>query len=151
MSVGEFCNRQVVIASRTSTIAEVAQLMRQHHVGDVVIVEDMANEARKAVGIITDRDLVVELLAKGVDLEAVSAGDVMSFELTTCRESDSLCDALRLMQAKEVRRLIVEDDNQGSLQGILTVDDVLELLAEEMTGLAKVALGQQNRERRCKP
>lgn len=149
MSVGEFCNRQVVISSRDSDIVQVAKLMRQYHVGDVVIVDDIEADSRIPVGIITDRDLVIELMAKEVALAAVSAEDIMSYELATCRQSDGLCDALQRMQSREVRRLVVVDDD-GTLVGILTVDDILELLAEEMRGLAKVALGQQARERRCK-
>ncbi len=149
MSVGEFCNRQVVIASPESDIVSVAKLMRQHHVGDVVVVQDKGGEGKVPVGIITDRDLVIELVAKEVALDSVSVGDVMSFELLSCREADGIWDVLQRMQAKGIRRLVVVND-AGSLVGILTVDDILELLAEEMTGLAKITLGQQAKERRYK-
>lgn len=149
MSVGEFCNRQVVIARPESDIVAVAKLMRQYHVGDVVIVRGEEGEATIPLGIITDRDLVIELLAKEVDLNKVTAGDVMSHELVSCPETIGLWDALQRLASKAVRRLVVVSDT-GSLVGILTVDDILELLADEMTSLAKVALGQQARERRYK-
>ncbi|MBU0680638.1 MAG: CBS domain-containing protein [Proteobacteria bacterium] len=148
MPVGEFCNRQVVIASPESDIVTIAKLMREYHVGDVVIVQNKG-EARVPVGIITDRDLVIELLAKEVDLDAVTVSDVMSYELVTCQESIGLWDALKHMQGKAIRRLVVVSDS-GSLVGILTVDDILDLLADEMTSLAKVALGQQVKEKRYK-
>ncbi len=149
MSVREFCNRQVVITSPDSDIVSVAKLMRQYHVGDVVIVEDKAEEAKKPLGIITDRDLVIELMAKEVALDSVTIGDVMSYELITCRESDGIWETLQRMNSKGIRRMVVVND-EGNLVGILTVDDLLELFAEEMTTLAKVTLGQQAKERRYK-
>ncbi len=149
MPVGEFCNRQVVIARPESDIVAVAKLMREHHVGDVVIVEGKEGEVQVPLGIITDRDLVIELLALEVPQDSVNVGDVMSYELITCLESDGLWDVLKRMQSKGIRRMVVVND-EGGLIGILTVDDLLELLAEEMTALAKVAMGQQAREKRYK-
>ncbi|PLX51221.1 MAG: CBS domain-containing protein [Desulfobulbaceae bacterium] len=149
MSVGKFCNRQVVVADRHSDIVAVAKLMRRHHVGDVVLVQDITVDNKVPVGIITDRDLVIELMALEVNLETVNVGDAMSYELVTCCETDSLCDALQRMQARHVRRLVVVDE-AGCLSGILTVDDLVELLAEEMSGVARVVMGQPERERRCR-
>lgn len=144
MTVGHFCNREVVICGRESTIVEVAQLMRQHHVGDVVIVQDR-EDISVPVGIITDRDLVVELIADGVDLDTVSVGDVMSFELITAREDDSIWETLNRMRAQGVRRIPVVDE-QGGLEGILSLDDILELLAEELSILAKIPTCAQTKE-----
>jgi CBS domain-containing protein len=144
MTVGHFCNREVVIAGRESTIFEVAQLMRQHHVGDVVIVEDR-DEVRVPVGIITDRDLVVGLIADGVDLDAVTAGDVMSYELITVRAADSIWETLKRMRGQGIRRIPVVND-QGGLEGILSLDDILELLADELSMLAKVMSRAQAKE-----
>ena len=149
MSVGEFCNRQVVITSPESDIVSVAKLMRKHHVGDVVIVQGKEGEDNMPLGIITDRDLVIELMAKEVPFDSVTVGDAMSYELVTCRESDGIWEALQRMESRGIRRMVVVND-EGSLVGILTVDDLLELLAEEMTALGKVALGQQAKERRYK-
>ena len=144
MTVGLFCNREVVIAGLESTIVEVAQLMRRHHVGDVVIVEDR-EKIRVPVGIITDRDLVVGLIADGVDLDAVSAGDVMSYELTTARTADSIWETLKRMRGQGIRRIPVVND-QGGLEGILSLDDILELLTDELSMLAKVVTSAQSRE-----
>ena len=144
MTVGHFCNREVVICGRKSTIVEVAQLMRLHHVGDVVIVEDR-EDITVPVGIITDRDLVVELIAEGVDLDAVTVGDVMSYELVTARTDDSIWETLKRMRGQGVRRIPVVND-QGGLEGILALDDILELLAEELSMLAKVPACAQTKE-----
>ena len=145
MSVGKFCNRQVVIAPQNADIIMLAQLMREHHVGDVVIVEAAEEGQNIPKGIITDRDIVVELLACQVPLDTVTAKDVMSREVVVVGEEDGLWDALQLMQRKGVRRLIVTNEQDG-LEGILTADDLLELLAQELSSLSKVAFRGMTRE-----
>lgn len=141
MTVGKFCNREVIIAEKNSTVAEVAKLMRQHHVGDVVIVNTNGDRA-KPIGILTDRDIVIELIACDVPLDSVSAGDVMSYELVTAREEDSIWDTLQHMRAKGIRRVPVVND-ADVLEGILSIDDLLELFAEELNLLAKVPFREQ--------
>jgi len=142
MSAGEYCNREVVIVARSESIREAIDLMRHYHVGDVVVVEKRG-EAPVPVGILTDRDIVLEVLAEDVDLDAVTIGDVMSFELVTVPEDTPLLDSLAIMGEKGVRRLPVVTA-AGELAGILTVDDVLELLAEQLNDLVRLL----NRERR---
>lgn len=149
MTVGEFCNRQVVIAQRKTDITMLAQLMREHHVGDVVIVDAADNGQSIPVGIITDRDIVVELLACQVPLDSVTAGDVMSHEVVEVREQDGLWDALQLMRNKGVRRLVVVNGRRG-LEGILTVDDLLELLAGELSSLAQIAFRGMAKEKKIR-
>jgi CBS domain-containing protein len=145
MRVGEFCSREVVIIDKEETIEEAARLMRTQHVGDVVVVE--AREGEKfPVGILTDRDIVVELVAAGIALDAVSIGDVMSFELATAQEDDGLIDTIGQMQRKGVRRIPVVD-TRGALVGILAIDDLLEVVSEQLSGLVKVISRGQERER----
>jgi CBS domain-containing protein len=136
MSIGEFCTREVVIAEKDTGIIELAQLMRKHHVGDIVVVEKRVDRM-VPLGIITDRDIVVELIAKEVDLESVSTGDMMSTELITAKQKDSLWDTLQLMRSHGIHRLPVVND-EGFLEGILTVDDLIELLADELVILAEI-------------
>lgn len=137
MSVGEFCNREVVVATPETDIMAIAQLMRQHHVGDIVIV-DNADPARLVPrGILTDRDIVLELVAGGVALDRVAAGDVMSPELVTAHEQDGLWQTLTRMRSFGIRRMVVVN-SAGGLEGILTLDDVIELLADELATLAKI-------------
>lgn len=148
MSVGAFCNREVVIARRDTTIVAAAKLMRHHHVGDLVVVEgEGANP--KPVGIITDRDLVVELIANEVELASVTVGAVMSSQLVTARQQDSLWETMRRMQGHGIRRMVVVND-AGGLEGILTVDDLLALFGEEITALARVPGREQERERQLR-
>jgi CBS domain-containing protein len=141
MTVGRFCNREVVIADKDMSIAEVAKLMRTHHVGDVVIVSGTAKRPRP-IGILTDRDIVIELIACNVPIDSVAAGDVMSYELVTAREGDSIWDTLQHMRARGIRRIPVVN-NADELEGILSIDDLLELFAEELNLLAKVPFREQ--------
>lgn len=144
MSVGQICNRDTVIVRKEDAIVEAAKLLREFHVGSLVVVEDTAGGV-KPVGILTDRDLVVEILAAELDPATVSVGDIMSYELTTAREEDGLWDVLQRMQSKGVRRVPVVNP-QGLLVGILTSDDLLELLASELGQLVKVIGRERQRE-----
>lgn len=133
MSAGEYCNRDVVVIERTESVREAINLMRNNHVGDVVVVE-MRENASIPVGILTDRDIVVEILAEDVDLDAVNVGDVMSYQLVTVTEETKLLDAIKLMRMNGVRRLPVVNES-GELQGILSVDDLLELVVEQLSDI----------------
>lgn len=141
MTAGEYCNREVVIVEKTESVREAINLMRTHHVGDVVVVEK-SNDASRPVGILTDRDIVIEILAENVDLEAVSVGDVMSYELQTVDEDVKLLDATKIMRTKGIRRLPVVDA-RGRLVGILAADDVLALIAEQLTDLVGLIVKEQ--------
>jgi CBS domain-containing protein len=137
MTIGEFCTREVVITERGTGIVELAQLMRRHHVGDVVVIEKRGDLVIP-VGIITDRDLVMELIAAQVDLDSVTSGDVMSPVLVTAEEKEGIWDTLQCMHSKGIRRMPVVNED-GGLEGILTVDDLIDLLAEELALLTKIA------------
>ena len=149
MRVGEFCNRDVVIVDKDAQVLEAAQLMRAHHVGDLVVIEERDGK-RIPVGIITDRDIVVEVVAKNIALDAVSIGDVMSFELTTAGEDDDIFDTVKSMRTKGVRRVPVVD-KQGALAGILAVDDLLGLLEEFVGDVTGVIVRGQAREQKVRP
>jgi predicted transcriptional regulator len=144
MAVGEICNREVVVTQRDTSVVEAARLMRVQHVGDLVVVDERGG-ARVPVGIVTDRDIVVEVVSAGVNPDALKVSDIMGAEVATVREGEGLFEALRYMRDKGVRRMPVVDA-AGGLIGILTLDDVLELLAEEMTELAKLVSHGRQRE-----
>ena len=144
MPISEICNREVVIVQRHNTILEAAQLMRQHHVGDVVVVEERGG-VRVPVGIVTDRDLVVEIMAPAIDQTVITVGDIMVTELATVKENAGLSETIEYMRAKGVRRVPVVDRG-GGLVGILTLDDLLELLPEELLALAKLVRHEQKKE-----
>jgi CBS domain-containing protein len=136
MRIGEICTREVVYCERTTPVVDMADLMRRHHVGDLIVTEHRDGRL-VPVGIVTDRDLVVEVLAQGIDPGSLTASDLMSKELATANQSEVIYDAIERMRAKGVRRLPVTDD-QGCLIGVLTADDVTEFLAEELTGVARI-------------
>lgn len=145
MSIGEYCNREVIVAHRQRSIFEISQLMRRHHVGDVVIVDEQGG-GNVPVGIITDRDIVLEMIAAQVPLESCVAGDIMSYELVMARENEGLWEVLQRMRARGVRRIPVVDD-RNLLVGLITADDLLELISEEMADLVRVVAKEQKRER----
>ncbi|MEQ6341558.1 MAG: CBS domain-containing protein [Gammaproteobacteria bacterium] len=144
MPIGEICNREVVFATRDTSILETAQLMRRHHVGDLVVVDEK-NDKRIPVGIVTDRDIVIEVIAKEADINILTAGDIMGPELGTVREGEGVFETIQMMRLKGVRRMPVVDPH-GGLVGIVSVDDLVELLAEEMNELAKLISREQVRE-----
>ena len=148
MNAGELCNREVVFAYRDTRLVEAARLMREHHVGSLVVVVDRLSE-RVPVGILTDRDIVVAVVAKALDPRALTVGDVMAGELLTVREKDGIPDALRLMREKGVRRVPVLT-HSGALAGILTIDDLLELMAEELGAFARTIDRERVRETRAR-
>ena len=146
MSVGEVCNRNVVIVDRQSSIEEAARLMREHHVGDLVVVEKQ-DERTTPVGILTDRDIVVAFDALRLKLDDFVVEDAMGSELVTAFEDDDLLQTVELMRIKGVRRVPVVD-RRCALVGILTADDLIEVLAEMLNNLSALITGQGQRERK---
>jgi CBS domain-containing protein len=144
MPIGEVCNREVVIVQPGETVLEAAQIMRRHHVGDVVVIEERGGR-RVPVGIVTDRDLVLEVMAPQIDPATITVKDILTTDLVTIKKDAGLFEAIEYMHAKGVRRLPVVDDN-GGLIGILTLDDLIELLADEMTALARLVKHEQKKE-----
>ncbi|HUG25261.1 CBS domain-containing protein [Piscinibacter sp.] len=147
MRVLEMCTRDVVTCTRETSVVEVARRMRDHHVGDLVVV-DTVGDVRTPVGIVTDRDLVVLVLARTVDPETLVAGDVMSEAPVTVLASEPLYDAVCQMRSQGIRRLPVVDA-RGSLSGILTIDDVMRFLADELAVVSSVAPRQVTLERQA--
>jgi len=137
MPISEFCNRDVVFATRKMSIPEAAQLMRQFHVGDLVVVDELDGK-RMPVGMVTDRDMVIQIISKSLDFNEFSVGDIMSPQLVSVQEKEGVFETIRLMRAKGIRRIPVVNQ-EGGLEGIVSAEDILDLLAEEMTELAKVA------------
>lgn len=144
MTIREFCNREVVFTTRDTSIPQAARLMRDHHVGNLVIVEKEAG-VRRPVGIVTDRDIVVEVLAKDVPLDSVTVGDIMSHDLLLGEEEDGLWTTIQRMRSRGIRRIPVVNA-EGGLEGILTVDDIFELLSEELAMLVRLIAHEQERE-----
>ena len=149
MHVGEFCNREVVVIDEESSITEGAVVMRENHVGDVIIVREQYGK-KVPVGILTDRDIALEIVARGGDPEAVRVGDAMSYDLTTVTEDDDLLHVIEVMRDKGIRRVPVVDVDEA-LVGIMTVDDILDLLSEVLIDLTHLVDRQKRREAKTRP
>ena len=148
MPVGEICNREVVVAERTTTIVEAAQLMRRYHVGDLVVVDEV-QDRRVPVGMVTDRDLVVDVIAREQPFASCTVSAVMSATVVCVPETAGVIETIQLMRSHGVRRVPVVDAG-GALVGILAADDLLDLLAEELSALARIAPRGQEREVRSR-
>jgi CBS domain-containing protein len=144
-TIASICNRSVAFTTRETTVAAAARLMRHGHVGSLVVVDRMNGGKRMPIGIVTDRDIVVEVIATGLDPAVITVGDIMAQEIVVGRESDSVLETLEIMRFKGVRRLPTVGPD-GQLIGIVTVDDLLEVLAEELSELAKIVAHEQSRE-----
>jgi CBS domain-containing protein len=130
LNAGDICTRSVTFAHRSMAVDEAARMMREQHVGSLVVVDD-APEGRVVVGMLTDRDIVTAIVAKAVDPGIVSVGEAMSTDVVTAREDDSIVDLLGSMRRKGVRRVPVVDA-RGVLVGLVALDDLLEVVAQEL-------------------
>lgn len=149
MSAGEYCNREVIIVEPTVSATEAAELMRHHHVGDLVVVEKKGEQSRP-LGIITDRDIVIEVVARKIDPDSLTVKDIMSASPVSVPESTSLLDTLDTMKQRGVRRVLVVADN-GSLQGLLSADDAIELIAEQVDDLTQLVNREVKQEQKQHP
>lgn len=145
LTTGEICTRSVTIAFRETSLNGAARLMRENHIGCLVVVEENAGQ-RIVVGVLTDRDIVTAVVAADLDPAIVRVGEVMTTDLVTAREDDSLIDLMRTMRRKGVRRVPVVG-GQGELRGMATLDDVLAILAEEL-GLLVAAIDSEGQRER---
>ncbi len=141
MFIRDYCNLNVSCCEPDTPIAEVAGLMRRHHVGDVIVVDHQQQGQRIPLGILTDRDILVETVALDVEARLFTAADLMSTPLTTVQEDASLAEALAIMRGKRVRRLPVVN-RAGALFGLMTSDDLLNFLSAELSMLAGLVAEQ---------
>jgi CBS domain-containing protein len=146
MNVGTVCTRLVVTCSPVISALDAATLMREYHVGDLVVAEDRGGTLYP-VGMVTDRDLVIEVMAKELDPESVKTGDLMSRDLITLDESADLQSAIAVMRDARVRRVPVVSPT-GGLVGIVTQDDVANGLALQLGDLSRIGALQAASEQR---
>lgn len=139
----DFATTTVAVAEPETTALAAAKLMRKHHVGALVVVD--ALEKTRPVGIVTDRDLVLALMAEGLDPALFTAGDIMSTDLAVANPEMDAMDAVQLMRTNRLRRLVVVDDG-GRLVGIVTMENILKLLTRELADLTAGVVGARDRE-----
>lgn len=145
-TLGSLASAIVVTANPDTTAERAAQLMREHHVGSLVVVDATAGDG-KALGIVTDRDLVLAVMAEGLDAALFTVGDIMTTELVTAPAEAGLIDATRLLHRHRVRRLIVVDE-AGRVVGVAALEDILEALTREFSELVFALRGARDREMR---
>lgn len=145
MNVGDICNRHPVTAFRNDTVGDACRLMRENHIGSVVVIEDSRRNA--PVGMITDRDAAIGVVALGLDGETTLVDAVMHPGVVAVAETTGVRDAIAIMRDQGVRRLPVVDGG-GRLVGLLAADDLLDMLAGEISDLAVMAARGITRESR---
>lgn len=148
MPIKECCNIGVVSCEADASLPAVAALMRKHHVGDVIVIETKDGE-NIPVGIITDRDIVIETIALQLDPEAFTAGDFMSRPIVTVSEEAGFIETLRLMRDHRIRRMPVVTA-AGALYGIVTADDIINLLTTELSMMTDAVFDQSVQEARLR-
>jgi CBS domain-containing protein len=134
MNVGDICTREVVLADRSASLQQAATLMREHHVGTLLVTAD-TGEGLQVAGVVTDRDLVIEAVARGFDVTQTEVGRFSNGKLAAIPATAAIDQAISMMKERGVRRLLVSGD-QGQLYGVVSIDDVLGALGHEMAELA---------------
>ena len=137
MRAGELCVRDVVTAFADESVIDVARRMAEFGVGDVVVVIAQRPSLPRPIGIVTDRDLVVHVLARTDRRPAeVKVADVMRRELVVAREDDDIESVVAKMRAQAIRRIPIVDE-RGGLQGMLSLDDVLGWMRDQIEATTK--------------
>lgn len=148
-TAGDVCTRNVVVAPASLSVDEAARLMRERHVGCVVVVEP-GDGGRLPSGILTDRDIVMAVVAKDVDAKTLRVADVMTPSPLVVREEDTLYHVLSLMRSRGLRRLPVVGPH-GVLAGIVALDDVVAAIAGQLQAAATVSARERHQETMARP
>lgn len=148
MKVGEICRRGAISVAHTEGIAKAAELMRQHHIG-FLIVYRLGDDLRRPIGVLTDRDIVVEVLAQKIDPEALAVEDVMTREPLVANETEDLSELLQAMRLAGVRRVPVVDA-RGALTGVIALDDAFDIITSFMCDITGSIKHEQRVERRAR-
>ena len=146
MSVGTICTRQVVTVDRSMDVAAAAVVMRNKEVG-YLVVTDAARGGLKPVGVVTDRDMVIKVLARDISPHTLKVCDVMTPDPLVAGYSDDISKTLHRMRALGVRRVPVID-SLGRIAGVLSLDDAFDHLVVQMADVAGSIRNQQPSERR---
>jgi CBS domain-containing protein len=150
LTAGEICSRIVTVAYPSMALNEAARLMRERQVGCLVVVEEVSAKESVVVGVLTDRDIAIGVVAADRDPHGMRVGDVMTKDVVKVREEDSLADVLSAMRRKGVRRVPVTGP-KDVLLGIVALDDVLEVLAQQMQAVAAAVSAAARHERTALP
>lgn len=148
MKVGDLCRRGVISVDNSTDVTSAAQRMREQHVG-FLIVYQLGDPLRRPIGVLTDRDIVLEVIAAKVDPEELTVDDVMTRDPLIASETDELSEVLQAMRLAGIRRVPVVD-TRGALVGVLAIDDALDTVTGllcDITGSIKSELRHEWRAR----
>jgi predicted transcriptional regulator len=146
MKVSDICKRAVIAIDNSADINAAAELMRRHHVG-FLIVHKSGDELRRPIGVLTDRDIVMETIAKKLDPAALRVDELMTRQPLVANESEELGDVLQAMRIAGIRRVPV-GDSRGALAGVVAIDDVFDVIAGFMCDITGSVKSEQRQERR---
>jgi signal-transduction protein with cAMP-binding, CBS, and nucleotidyltransferase domain len=149
LTAGEVGTREVAVARKSMALNEAARVMRERHVGSLVVVED-SDDGLLVAGMLTDRDIVTAVVAKDMDVATLRVDDVMSRDVAVAREDDSVLDVLAAMRHRSVRRIPVTG-SRGQLVGLVAADDLLGLIANELRTLVQALVAQPGAEQQSRP
>ena len=141
---------EVAVIAEDAEIKEAAKLMRDHHVGSVVVIRNSSSGALQPIGLLTDRDIVVGVIAEGIAPEKLKVKDIMSPDPITAKHTASLDDLITLMRNAQVRRLPIVDERRH-LVGFVSFDDLLEHVGMEISSLSQISHNQQKHEKEVRP
>lgn len=147
MPISDLCSVNLVTVEPGATLQKAARLMRDHHVGGLVVVE--GNGKNRPLGILTDRDIVLAAVAED-KLYTSRVEDVMSKNVFKVTRNQGIADVIDQMSTHGVRRMIVVDE-LGRTCGLVSSDDILQLMAKEMNGLGQLVQTQLENERMLTP
>lgn len=149
MKVGEICQRNVVSIGNHLDLVDAAKLMRDKHVGFLVVLKE-GDEARRPIGVLTDRDIVLQVTARDVSPRSVTVEDVMTRQPLIASEVDDLSEVLQAMRLAGIRRVPVVDI-RGSLSGIVAIDDAVDHITGLLCDITGSIKNEQKHERRARP
>lgn len=141
MSLESLCRREIVCVDVNTTVLDATGMMEDMNVGCVIVIQN-----DRPVGIVTDRDVVLRVVNKRLDPARCVVGDIMSLEVVTLKQNTGLYDALEQIKesGSKVRRFPIVDEN-GAIKGIITLDDVIDLLGREMSDVAAIIESERPR------
>jgi CBS domain-containing protein len=145
MTVGAICTRRVVTVGRDIDIAAAAGVMRDNRIGYLIVTDVRGGDGRP-IGVLTDRDIVVKVLAKDVDPHALAVGDVMTPDPLVAADDDGISETLRRMRGLGVRRVPVVGA-RGQVSGVLSIDDVVDHIVGQLADVSGSIRNEQRFER----
>jgi len=144
MQIADLCRDPAIVARRETTVREAAQMMRRYHIDSLIIV-DIEDGCQIPAGVVTDRD-IVGALAEGLDPATSTAGDIITEKLALAGEDDDVLDTIERMRLEDARRMPVVNA-QGQLTGVVSLDELLLVVAQELAGFSRLPLAGRRQAR----